>query len=91
MSKEAEKLADKLDSSDANFYGESSLWFDSDLSDAVSDAADLLRRQAEQIRELRSALIAMDEATKGKFGNLEFMAMASQKTGAALSNTKEET
>lgn len=46
------KLADKLDKC-TNFYGESSLWYDHEASDAVSAAADELRRLAEVNAELK--------------------------------------
>jgi hypothetical protein len=46
MSKQPEalRLADAIDSADSNFYAESSIFFDKELAETVSSAADELRR-----------------------------------------------
>lgn len=51
---EALRLADLLDAGE-NFYGESSLWYDRNLSDTVDAAAAELRRLYEVNQELLEA------------------------------------
>lgn len=56
----AQRLADWLDNSDCNFYGESSMWFDNKLAEKVGEAADELRRldalNAELVEAVEAAL-----------------------------------
>lgn len=56
---EALRLADALLEGDANFYAESSLWFDEKLCDNVSDAADELRRLHAENERLRAAALML--------------------------------
>lgn len=60
MSKQPEalSLADAIDSADANFYAESSIFFDKELAGTVSSAADELRRLHAVNVALRDALKA---------------------------------
>ncbi len=65
MSKQPEalRLADAIDSSSSNFYGESSMRYDHALSDAVSEAADCLRSLHAINRQLLDALFGIEEST----------------------------
>lgn len=52
---DALRCADALDAGE-NFYAESSMWFDSKLSDATADASDHLRRLVQE-NEAKDALL----------------------------------
>ena len=49
-------IADALEAHEPNFYGESSLWFDRELSELVGNACDELRAQDALKAELLAAL-----------------------------------
>lgn len=71
---EALRLADIIEKSDANFYGESTLWFDGELSEAVYAAMDLLRSQHARIEKLEKALNAgLEIFTDPVFGTWQYM------------------
>lgn len=86
MSKEAEKLADKCDES-------AELWLNEIYT--RHKAAALLRRQAEQIRELRTALKEIADDYAGRFdldspSTNPGIKSSIRQARAALRNTKEE-
>ena len=64
---DALRCAEKLDAGE-NFYGESSLWFDTKLADAAADSAAHLRRLVAENEEKESA-IKIVEATCDDFAN----------------------
>ena len=90
----AQRLADWIDNADCNFYGESSIWFDSKLAEKVDEAADELRRLDALVDELMEALedaidsmgrFASDQDSLGR--DIIFLDNAI----AALAKAKEQT
>lgn len=81
MSKEAEKLAERLRTRNGSATGFG-------IGPVCDEAASLIERQAEQIRELRAAL-SMARNICDVFGVAS--ATELRHMNAALSNTKEET
>ena len=81
----AQRLADWIDNADCNFYGESSIWFDSKLAEKVDEAVAELRRLDALVGELVEVLSEIMSWEEN-----EEMVWA-EKANAALAKAKEQT
>ena len=89
----AQRLADWLDNSDCNFYGESSMWFDNKLAEKVDEAAAELRRldalNAELVGVLNAIEVQCENIRKSDWRQWEELASPEEFEGWAKSRARQ--